>query len=82
MIVTLYSKPGCHLCENVRTLLDELAPERRFAIDEVDIQRDARLFERYRYHIPVVLIDGVEVARGRIDETRLIAALARGPQGS
>jgi glutaredoxin len=80
MIVTLYSKPGCHLCENARALLDELASERRFAVDEIDIQRDAALFERFRHDIPVVLVDGVEIARGRIDERHLIAALARSGQ--
>jgi glutaredoxin len=76
MIVTLYSKPGCHLCEDVRALLDELAPERGFEVHEIDIQSDPALFARYRYEIPVVLRDGVEVARGRIDEARLISALA------
>jgi glutaredoxin len=75
MIVTLYSKPGCHLCEDVRALLDELAPERGFDVHEVDIRSDPALFERYRYEIPVVLRDGVEVARGRIEEKQLIAAL-------
>jgi glutaredoxin len=73
--ITLYSRPGCHLCKDVRSLLDELQPERGFAIDEIDITTRDDLFARYRYDIPVVLKDGQEVARGRIDERRLIAAI-------
>jgi glutaredoxin len=75
MTVTLYSKPGCHLCEDVRALLDDLAAERGFQLEEVDIQTDAALYARYRYEIPVVLIDGREIAKGRIDERTLAAAL-------
>jgi len=75
MIITLYSKPGCHLCEEVRALLDELAPERGFSIDEINIETSDGLFERYRYEIPVVLIDGREIARGKVDERELTDAL-------
>lgn len=78
MTVTLYTKPGCHLCDDVRQLLDELAPERGFVVEEIDIERDAALFAQYRYEIPVVLVDGVEVARGRVDERALIARLTQG----
>ena len=73
--LTLYSKPGCHLCEDVRALLDELRPERGFALEEIDITTRDDLFARYRHDIPVVLKDGVEIARGRIDEQQLIARL-------
>ena len=73
--LTLYSTPGCHLCEDVRALLDELRPERGFALEEIDITTDDELFARYRYDIPVVLKDGVEIARGRIDERQLIARI-------
>ena len=73
--LTLYSKPGCHLCEDVREILDGLQPTYGYAIEEIDITADAALFARYRYEIPVVLKDGVEIARGRIDEQRLIARI-------
>jgi glutaredoxin len=77
MIVTLYSKPGCHLCEDARALLDELAVERGFGIQEINIEKDATLYARYRYEIPVLVIEGVEIAKGRVDERRLVAALER-----
>ena len=72
---TLYSKPGCHLCEDVRAVLDELQPARDYVIDEVDITTDADLFARYRYESPVLLKNGVEIARGRIDERSLVALI-------
>jgi glutaredoxin len=75
--VTLYSKPGCHLCEEVRALLTELAIDRGFTIEEIDIALDAKLFAAYRYAIPVVLVDGSEIARGRIDERQLCEVLGK-----
>ena len=75
MTLTLYSKPGCHLCQEVRTLLDELQPEYNFRIGEIDITRDADLFARYRYEIPVLLKDREEIARGRITDRELLALL-------
>jgi glutaredoxin len=77
MIVTLYSKPGCHLCEDARLLLDELAPDLAVTIQEVDIETDPALFGRYRYRIPVLVVDGREIGEGRISERDVRAALAR-----
>lgn len=75
--LTLYSKPGCHLCEDVRALLDEFQADYGYAVDEVDITTDAELFARYRFEIPVLLRDGGEIARGRIDGRELIRLLGR-----
>ena len=76
MTLTLYSKPGCHLCEEVRALLDELQPEYAFQLEEIDITRDDDLFTRYRYEIPVLVREGREIARGRITDRELITVLA------
>ena len=78
MTVTLYSKPGCHLCEEVHTLLTELAIDGQFSIEEINIDSDAKLFAAYRYEIPVVLVDGREIARGRIDQLELERKLSQG----
>ena len=77
MTVTLYAKPGCHLCEEVRELLAELAIDGSFTLEEINIELDATLFAAYRYDIPVVLVDGREIARGRIDERQLCEALGK-----
>lgn len=75
MTLTLYSKPGCHLCDDVRATLEELRPEHTFALEEIDITTDAALFARYRFEIPVLLRDGREVARGRVTDRELIEIL-------
>ena len=70
--LTLYSKPGCHLCEELRRLLDELQPDLGFALEEIDITLDPALFARYRHDIPVLLAGCDEIARGRITERELL----------
>ena len=66
MRVILYSKAGCHLCDEAREHLEDLAADHVFELDEMDIRRDDQLFERYRYRIPVIVVDGVERLEGRI----------------
>jgi glutaredoxin len=77
MVLTLFSKPGCHLCEDVRTLLDELQADYGFTIEEVDITSDADLSARYKHDIPVLLLDGTEIGRGMIGESAIVLALRR-----
>lgn len=68
----LYTRQGCHLCEDAEAMLVRygLAPEL------VDIDRDPELRNRYHECVPVVVIDGKERFRGRIDE-RLLKRLVR-----
>lgn len=75
MHITLYEKPGCCLCDDARALLEELAGNVEFELREIDIRDDPALFQRYRYRIPVIAIDGSEVLEGRIDATDLAHAL-------
>ena len=76
MIVTLYGKVGCGLCDEARAALDEVAAELTFELREVDILGDPVLFERYRYRIPVIVKDGHEVAEGQVSASDLSAALS------
>ncbi len=66
--VTLYAKAGCHLCDEARAYLEEALSDLDRVLDlrETDIRRDPELFERYRYRIPVIAVDGVERLEGRI----------------
>ena len=75
MTLTLYSKPGCHLCDDLRALLAELQPDFGFTLSDVDITRDADLFARYQFDIPVLLRDGREIARGRVADHELLDLL-------
>lgn len=77
MNVILYTKVGCHLCDDARALLDELAAEVEFDLREVDILTDHALYERYKYRIPVIEIDGTEAVEGRFELVELRAAVGR-----
>jgi glutaredoxin len=58
--VMLYGKPGCHLCDDARAMLDRLSERYSFTVQEVDITSDPALFRRYDIRIPVLVIDGGE----------------------
>jgi glutaredoxin len=75
--VTLYSKPDCHLCREARDLLLGLQREYVFLLDEVDISQGSALEERYRYAIPVIVIDSDVELSAPIHERELRAALLR-----
>ena len=70
-IVTLYGKPGCHLCEDARRVIDNVRAEREFELEEVDITRDAGLFREYGERIPVVAVDGAEKFEFYVDSDGL-----------
>ena len=55
--VVVYSKPGCHLCEDAMQLLNSLRGEFDLTIEEIDIVTDRELFKQYFDKIPVLLID-------------------------
>ena len=76
-MVTLYGKVGCGLCDEARDALEEVAADTAFELREIDILSDPQLFEKYRYRIPVILLDGREIAEGRITASDLAAALSR-----
>lgn len=75
--VTLYTKPDCPLCEKAETVLLEIQSEIPFRLEKIDITQDARLFEIYRYEIPVIAVDGREVCRYRAEREALRIALVR-----
>ncbi len=79
--LTLYTRPGCHLCDDLKETLLRLRRRQPFELREVDISRDPALERRYGHDIPVLLIDGVETARHRIDEADLLRKLARAQAG-
>jgi redox-sensing transcriptional repressor len=72
----LYARPGCHLCEDARKLLESLRAEHDFALLERNIDADERLLRRYLERIPVVAIDGEEAFELVLDERELRVRLA------
>lgn len=81
MRLTIYSKPGCHLCDEMKALVHRVIAQHSqradISIDEVDISRDAELLDRYGIEIPVLLIDGKKVAKYRVSEAELTQMLRR-----
>ena len=73
--VTFYTKAGCHLCEDARNMLDEIAAETPYDLTEIDIRSDMALFELYRYRIPVIMVDETTTVEGRIEYSDLAHAL-------
>lgn len=70
-IVTLYGKPGCHLCEQARDALLEVRARLPFELVEVNIQDDPALFSLYAEEIPVIAVDGVAFSRYEVYPDRL-----------
>ncbi|NJP48213.1 glutaredoxin family protein [Actinacidiphila epipremni] len=73
--VTLIGKPGCHLCDDARTVVRQVAAETGATVEEQDITRDEDLHRRYWEQIPVVLVDGEQHTFWRVDPDRLRRAL-------
>jgi Glutaredoxin-like domain (DUF836) len=73
--ITLLSRPGCHLCEDARSVIARVAGELGVGWDERDITASATDMAQYSDMIPVTLIDGIQHDFWRVSEERLRAAL-------
>jgi glutaredoxin len=77
MQLIIYSKPGCHLCDEMKAVVKQAVRERDdISVEEIDITRDPILLERYELEIPVLLIDGRKTAKYRTTEGELRKAIA------
>lgn len=74
--VTLYSRPGCHLCDDARAVIVAVCAELGEAYVEVSIDDDPELRRRFGEEIPVTFVDGRQHDFWRVDPTRLRRALA------
>ncbi|HEX6148813.1 glutaredoxin family protein [Nocardioides sp.] len=73
--ITLYSRPGCHLCDDARVVIERVCAELGERYEEVDIDADEELQRRYGEEVPVTFVDGRQHDFWRVDESRLRAAL-------
>jgi glutaredoxin len=76
-LVTLYGKPGCHLCDDARAAVERVRAGHGFELEEVDISLDPALHRRYGERIPVVALDGEELFEFVVDEASLRERLDR-----
>ena len=65
--VTLYTRSGCHLCEEAKTAVAPLLREFGAVLREVNIENDAVLLERYGWDIPVIFLGARKAAKHRVD---------------
>ena len=77
--ITLLGRPGCHLCDDARAVIERVAGELGVGWEERDITVSPQDLREYWDKIPVTLVDGVQIDFWRVSETRLRAALGVPP---
>jgi glutaredoxin len=78
--IVLYSRPGCHLCDEMKAVVNRVARQTPIALSEIDITGDPELEARYGIEIPVLMLEGKKVAKYRVTEEalrRMLAGMAR-----
>lgn len=65
--VIIYSRPGCHLCDEAKRSIQSADCEDRFTLEEINIESNNALLKKYQYDIPVVTINGLEVFKHRVE---------------
>jgi len=78
--LTLYHRPGCHLCDDMRDGLLELQAEHGFRLREIDIDTDPALLAQYRVLIPVLCLGEREICHYFLNPSALTEALAHTPE--
>jgi glutaredoxin len=69
--LTIYSRPGCHLCDEMKAVVTRTARSFPIVLEEIDISTDPALEARYGLEIPVLVIDGKKVAKYRVTDEAL-----------
>ena len=72
--VTLYGKPGCHLCDDARAVVERVRADHPFELTEVDVTLDPELHRAYGERIPVLELDGEELFEFFVEEAELSAS--------
>jgi glutaredoxin len=65
--VIIYSRPGCHLCDEAKAVIMSAGCNDQFTLEEINIESDDELLRKYKYDIPVIAINGVELFIHRVD---------------
>jgi glutaredoxin len=73
--VVLYSRPGCHLCDETREVIVAVRERVAFDLEEIDIDGSDELTREYGIRIPVVAVNGVEMWDYRVDRAEFEAAV-------
>ena len=80
--ITLYSRRDCHLCHDMRAVVDEVARVIALEVEELDIDEDTQLTAVYDTEVPVLAVNGRKAFKYTVDAAALRARLAREPRGA
>jgi glutaredoxin len=80
--LTIYSRPGCHLCDEMKAVVERVARRVPLTLEEVDISADRTLEQQYGPEIPVLLVDGKKAAKYRVTEEQLARILVARTQAT
>ena len=73
--VLIYSRPGCHLCEEAKQAIDGAQCANEYTLEEIDIESDGALLRRYGDDIPVITINGEEAFRHSVTSEEFLEKL-------
>ena len=76
-VVTIYTRPGCHLCAEAKSAIHASGCDQEFSLEEVNIDEHPALRERYSLDIPVIFINGVKAFKHRVDPHQFKRKLRR-----
>ena len=76
--VIVYSRPGCHLCDEAKAAIEKSNCSDHYTLEEVNIESDDELLKKYKFDIPVITIDGVEAFKHRVDPEQFRIRIIRG----
>jgi len=79
--VSIYSRPGCHLCDEAKHLIAPLLSKFGGRLTEINIDEDAQLRERYDYDVPVIFLGARKIAKHRVDHVQLERQLREAARG-
>jgi len=75
--ITIYSRNGCHLCDDAFNTLESMREELNFEIDVIDIDENAELVKLYSDQVPVIHIDGIHHDFYKVDPVRFRSSLEK-----
>ena len=75
MTVTLYTRRGCHLCDQAKSAIESARRQAAFDYEEFDIDADPRLRQLYNEEVPVIAIDGRKAFKYRLTAEELVRRL-------
>ena len=75
--VTIYSRQGCHLCDDAENVLESLREELNFEIEVINIDIDPELIQLYSDQVPVIHIDGIHHDFYKVDPLRFKSSLEK-----